>query len=412
MGQANSAANVSLLKRLWGNNVAKPMYEKSRLLELAKKDTNFRGELKHVVVNIAPTAGGSASFPDAVASQDPTADKRFNVRRKKEYQVFTVDNEFIEASKGNTAAIVDGLKHQVDGARQAHAEAMARRGWGAGGGSLGRIDAGVNLATNILTLRSRTDIVGVFNVGTQLEFAPDDGTPANPAGRRGAPDRLTVTAVNRDTGAVTLSGNLNTVNGITVNDYVFRRGDYALAMTGLPGWAPITAPGGGDNFMDLDRTADIQRLSGFRITGGGKPKEETLADAGAEAHINGCKPSHCFISSLDYRDVIKELGSKVTVSDGKGTVGMKNVTVYLATGEVELVPEAFVPRGYFWLGNAGEVVLGSAGECPMQLTEGMGKNGLMLLDNADAWQGRLGCYGNIYISDTGKGPGGWGVGAW
>lgn len=412
MGIATSTAQVSLLKRLWGNNVAKPMYEKSRLLDLAKKDTNFRGELRHVVVNIAPTAGGSASFPDAIASQDPTSNKRFNVRRKKEYQTFTIDNEFIEASKGNAAAIVDGLKHEVDGSRQAFAEAMARRGWSGGGGTLGRLDAGVNLASTLLTLRSRTDIVGVFNVGTQLEFSPDDGTAANPAGRRGAPDRLTVVAVNRDTGAVTVNANLNTVNGITVNDYVSRRGDYANAMTGLPGWVPVTAPTVGDNFNDLDRTADVQRLSGYRITGGGKPKEETLADAGAEAHINGCKPTHCFINSLDYRDVIKELGSKVVISDGKGTVGMKNVTVYLATGEVELVPEAYVPRGNFWLGNAGEVVLGSAGECPMQLTEGMGKNGLKLLENADAWQGRLGCYGNIYISDTGKGPGGWGVGTW
>jgi len=132
-------------------------------------------------------------------------------------------------------------------------------------------------------LRSRPDVVG-FEVGMQLEFATDDGSSATPAGRLGAPDRLTILAINRDTGTLTMSANLNTVTGITVNTYVFRRGDYANSMTGMRGWNPILAPVAGDSFFGLDRsTTDVTRVTGARVNGGGKPV--FLRTSGGSIHV-------------------------------------------------------------------------------------------------------------------------------
>jgi len=411
MAAATVTGQVSLLKRFWGNKVAQPMYDKSRLLDLAKKDTKFLGESKYIAVNIAPTSGGSSNFEDAVASQDPSSTKRFEIRRKREYQVCTIANELIEAGSGQ-GAIVDALKFELDKARQSFGEAMARRAWGDGGGSLGQLDSGVNLASTTLTLRSRTNIVGVFNIGTQLEFATDNGTASNPAGRlptATAPDRLKVVSVDRTNGAVTTNAALNTIGGLTANGYVFRRGDYANAITGLPGWLPIVAPTTGDNFFTVDRTADIIRLSGYRVPSSGSTKEETLQNAGAEASINNAQPKHLFVNPLDYKDLCKELGSKVNIgSDGKASVGFSNVRVFLATGEVEIISEPFVPKGYAWLGDAGDVTLASAGDCPMMLTKGQGTNNLLLLPGNDAFQGRLGTYAQISIDN----PGNWGVITW
>src|SRR5262249_2481726 len=159
-------------------------------------------------------------------------------------------------------------------------EATARRAWGLGGGSIGQLHGSVNLASTTLQVRSRTDIIGLFNKGVQLEFAADNGTGTSPVGRRGSPDRLTVQSGNRDAGTAVTSAALNTVSSITADDYIFRRGDYGAAVTGLPGWCPPTAPTTGDSFFGLDRTVDPVRLSGTRVTGSGGNMEEVIQDAG------------------------------------------------------------------------------------------------------------------------------------
>lgn len=403
MASANTTNQLPLLKRLWGSKVAEPLYKASRFVSMIKKDTSFRAEGKYVNVTIGPTAGGSASFSDALASQDATVEKRFFVTRRKEYQLFSIQGDAIASSKGNANAMVEILKQQADKARYSFARALARKAWANGGGALGQIASTATLASTALLLRTRTDIVG-FEPGVQLEFASDDGSSASPAGRRGAPDRLTASTINRDTGTITTSGLLNTVTGITVNDYVFRRGDYANSMSGLRGWNPITAPSGGDSFFGLDRSqGDVNRLSGVRVVGGGKPKEETLIDATAEAHINGIDAKQCFVNPLDYRDLVKEMGSKreIQVGNKEAGMGFSALEVYGTTGTVQIISEVDVPRGYAWLTDTDQITLGSAGDCPMLLNEdGVGQ--LIRAYDDDAYQGRLGAYLNVLVDNPGN----------
>jgi hypothetical protein len=407
MSLATTATQANLLKRIYGNDVAKPLYDKSKFFEKCTKDTKFVGKLREIVVNVAPTAGGSATFEDAVANQAPTTEKVFEVRRKREYSVFTIENELIQAGKSNVGAIVDAVKMQTDGARQLFFERMTRRLWAGGGGSLGTIDPAVNLATTTLTFDNRSDIIGGVNIGTRLVFAQDTGTATNPAGLRGGGAVvLQVLKVDRQSGAVTLNANLNTVPNIAVNDNIFIPGDYAAAITGMPGWCPFTAPTPGESFFNLDRTFDTTRLAGLRVPFN-TDIITTLHDAGTEAALNGLSPKEFYINPLQFRSLITLLDQKVHIMDGKGVVGYKNITIYLATGPVEVIPEPYVPFGFGWLGDTSEMILASAGDNPMVLTEGMGKSGLMLLPTADAWQGRLGMYGNVHPKDRGKGPGGW-----
>lgn len=407
MASANTTNQLPLLKRLWGSKVAEPFYKASRFASMINSDTNFGSEGRYVNVTIAPTAGGSANFADALASQDATQEKRFFVTHRKEYQVFSLQGDVIARLKGNANGLVEAVKQQADKARYAFARAMARKMWANGGGSLAQISAAQSLATNVLTLRTPTDIVG-FDVGMQLEFASDDGSSATPAGRRGGPDRLTVTAVNRGSASVaptvTLSANLNTVSGITVNDFVFRRGDYSLAMTGMRGWNPITTPTGGDSFFGLDRSAsDPVRLSGARIVGGGKPKEESLIDATAEAQINGIDLKQVFVNPLDYRDAVKEMGSKreIQITAKQAGMGFSALEVYGATGTLQVISEVDVPRGFAWCVDTDQITLRTAGDCPMMLNEdGVGK--LLRAYDDDAYQGRIGAYGNLFQDNPGN----------
>jgi hypothetical protein len=276
---------------------------------------------------------------------------------------------------------------------------------GDGGGSLGQLASTVNTASTTLTLRSRTDIVGVFNKNIQLHFAANNGTGVSPGNTRGPGAKLKVTAVDRDSGSVTVSAALNTVPGITVNDFVFRAGDFANKGTGLRGWVPDTDPTS-DAFHAVDRTEDLAKLSGVRVDGGGQPKEDTLQDAGAECQINGIEPKVCLVNSLDFNDVGKELGGQKIQEGGEGVTGFERIVCHTAAGKITIEPTPFVKRGCFWMGNPSEnFVLGTAGEAPMDLAMGQGT---LLLPTADAKQGRIGHYGNCWTPD----PGQWLAGTW
>lgn len=397
MGSATSSGKVSVLKRLWGDKVSDPVYKASKALALAKKDTKFTNEGRYVVTTVASTAGGSATFADAAAAQEAAREVRFFVTRKKEYQVFSLQGEYLAASEGDPKALVRGFEHEANKARYAFGRAMARRFWGNGGGSIGRINTGHTLTLSTLTLRSRVD-VAAFEKNMQLEFATDDGSATSPAGRLGAPDRLTVSgAIDRDAGTLGLSGQLDTVTSITANCFIFRRGDYAAAMTGMRGWVPESDPSGGDSFFGLDRSVeDISRVSGIRVTSGGS-KVETLFNAGAEAQINGVEPDTLFCNPLDCSALLKELDSRVYIdaTDREGRFGFKAVHFTISSGDIKIVSEVDVPQGYAWLGNMDTIFLRTAGDAPRMLNEdGVGK--MLRMADDDAYQGRIGAYGNIF----------------
>lgn len=402
MGLSTVSAHTPLLKRLYGSKVAETTYKRDKLLELCKKDTNFRGEDKAITVAIAPTAGGSASFAAAVAAQEATVERRFTITRKREYQLYTIDNEAIQASQGNTAAIVEILKRQVGGAKKQFDEAIARRAHSPGGGAIGRLPTSITATGTTVSLRDRTDIVGTWYKNTLVDFKDTDGTGTSPGSvRAGGP--LKVTNIDRDDGTLTFNATLDTISGIAANDYVFRYGDFGNAMTGIQGWEPVADPSS-TAFFGVDRTEDLAKLSGVRVDGLGKPKEETIQDAGVEAQINGFTPKHVFINSLNFKDIGKELGGQRIQEGSTGEIGFSKIVVNVATGPVTIHSSPFVKLGYFWMGDAENLTLGTAGECPMDLTFG----NTMLLPTADARQGRIGAYGNFWVEN----PGEWVVGKW
>ncbi len=382
------------------------MYRASKVLNSCKKDTNFGGEGRYIIIGVAMIAGVGATFADALAQQNASQEVRMFVTHRKEYALFTIQNDLIARTKGNANAVVEALKRQMDTARRHFGRRMSRRLWGNGGGAVGQLLSTVTLSGTTLRLRNRVDIAGL-EAGVQVGFASDDGSSSTPAGLRNSgsvPVYLTISgAVDRDDGTATVSAALNTVPSITANDYVFVRGDYNAAMTGLRGYNPVSDPSGGESFMGLDRTqVDIQRTSGIRVSGAGKTKLETIEDACAEAKINGLESDDLMlaVNPLDYAAIRKELGTSVVINDVKGTngIGFKAIEIYSHSGTIKIVSEVDVPYGYAWLFDPSEIYLRTAGDCPMELTEG-GK--LLTAYDDDAKQGRLGAYGNFFVENPG-----------
>jgi hypothetical protein len=403
MASANTTNQLPLLKRLWGDKVAEPLYKRSKFLASIKKDTDFGGEGRYVNVTIGPTAGGSADFATALANQDATSEKRFFVTHRKEYQVFSIQGDLIARSRGNKNAVLESVKQQADKARYAFFRSMAARAWGNAGGALGVISSGSTVSSTTITLATRADVVR-FEPNMRVTAADDDGSAASPAGVLDNGTQLTITAINRSTGTLTASAAWNTIAGIAAGDYIHRAGDYSLAMTGTRGWAPVSDPSASENFFGLDRTlGDIQRLSGIRVSGSGGSKEETLISAGAEAQMAGAESKLVFCNPLDLADLVKEQGSKVVYQQAQSReagIGFDVIKVHTPVGNVGVTSEPDVPKGYAWMLDTDEITLRTAGDCPMMLNEdGVGK--LMRSATDDSYQGRLGCYGNFFFENPG-----------
>lgn len=389
MAYASTSSNDELLTTLFPSRLAEFGYQQCRFYALAKKDTKFFGDGKKTVVNYAPTAGGSASFADAQANQQPTQEARFSISHKLEYQVFSIQGALIRRAK-DKGAIVDAMELQIRRALYQFWRSIAVGTWGNGGGSRGVISSGSSVSATSITLATTAD-VSRLEIGMYIQLSDDDGTASSPAGLRSSGAQARITSLNMDTGVVGFSAALNTlIPAAATGDYIFRAGDYGIKFTGVPGWQPITAPTSGDSFFGVDRSVAVNHLSGHRVTSSGGTKEETIIDAAARAQFFGIQATHCFANPLDVGGLFKSLAAQVvTQKTDRPDVSFKGVNIITPAGDITLVSETDVPRGYFWMCDPKNYTFRSAGELGRVLDADGSR--MLRLTNDDAYEQRIGC---------------------
>jgi len=403
---ASTVSNSSnLLKVLYPNEVHIPQYESSRFFGMMKKDTEFTGEgTKYVVVSIAPGAGGSASMTAAIANQGATQEVRFSLGRKKLYEVGSIDGEAMAVAKNgggdrSKGAILDIVKHALSRTRYAFGRTFGRAVWGNGGGARGRISTGSTVSSTEITLTNRADAAGFFK-GMVLQTAANDGYSTVTSARAGT---VTVASVSRltssGTATITATAAWNAgIGAVATSDYIFREGDYAAYPSGVPAWSPSSDPGGSDSFLGINRNTagDMNYLSGWRISGSGQPKQQTLIDAAAEARQNAANVKAVFMNPLDVRDAFKEQSTYKTidVKTDEPNIGYKGIALLSAVGELAVMDEADVPRGTAWLEDPSTWTCRSAGDVPM-LLDFDGIKTFLRNPSGDDYQYRFGCYLNF-----------------
>ena len=398
MAVATHATQVALYKRLYPKGVAQSLYKKSIFLSDCKKDTEFGGEGAYVNICTSGTGGGSADFPTALANQNPSTQKRFFVTHKTEYQIASVTGRAIATSLSDKMAVLKVLKTEMDKANYKFGQALSARAHGNGGGSLGQISAGSNVATATITLALLGDI-NKFEAGDWVQTAIDNGTGTAPAGVVFGVNgnQAQILGLDRAAGTLTLSNAWNTY-GAAASYFIFRAGDYANAMTGPGGWNPIPAPVGGDSFFGMDRSiGDLVRQAGDRYAGNtGGSYEDTVLNGTTQTSLLSSRLTRGYVHPYDFTKFVKELGSK-RVYDAKnreGISGFKGITVITGMGDVEIVSDIFAPQGYIRCVDPDDITLATAGECPNPLNWG-GAQSTQVLANADAVQFRIGAYGEF-----------------
>lgn len=354
----------------------------------------------------------SATFTSAQGNQTAPQLSSFFVYRVSNYQLATITNELLEATKDNAGAFIDEAKLNMDTAIRNISNDLASDLFGSANGVRGQI---ASITSGVIQLVSPASVVQ-FEVGMSLvSFSIAGNVYAQSTGN------VTgyVVAVNRSLGTVTVAatqgGSAATpTNWSTAFPNLGVEGDVAfgtialqtgfLKVSGLGAWLPSTAPSAGSNFWGVDRSADVTRLAGIRFDGSAESIEEALIDAASLCAREGGQPEMAWVSFASFAALEKALGAKVQyvqVQHDMAEIAFKGITVNAPYGPVTVIPDRSCPPLTCFLLQMDTWKFRSLGKAPHILTYGLeGLEGLRV-GNADALEIRWGYYGNLICNAPG-----------
>lgn len=403
MGLDLASFDAALKQHYTDDRVQNMVYKDNPLYALMSKMENFGGRNLPIVTIWGNPQGRSANFQRAQARGNATSSKLddFLLTRVKDYSIATIDNETLEASKGDANAFLTAATTEIDGTINTLSRSLAIAQYRSGYGEIGQIKAGS--AVNGLTITlADPDSVTNFEVGQELDTAATLTGASKAYGTSG--NGLIITGVNRSTGVLTFGFNVNdAANGIptiAAGDMLFVRGDHNSAVrtkvAGLEAWVPSigSEPTTGESFFGVDRSVDT-RLYGQRLDGVGKPIEEVLIDGAQLVGREGGKLSHYFMSYAKYGELEKSLGSKVQYIDMQvnAEVSFRGIVINGPRGPIRVIADQNCPANRVFGVQLDMWKCYSLGKAVRVIDT----DGLQMLRQAtsDGVEVRYGFYGNI-----------------
>lgn len=409
---ASTSNQVAALKELYvGDDFMKDLvYKKNPMLALIPKDESpggFAGKYIPVPLVFGGPAGGrSATFSSAQTNQTAPSLASFFVYRVSNYQIATITNELLEATKNDAGAFVDEAKLVMDTAFRIISNDLALDLYKNGSGNRGQYSA---ISTGVITLSSSSDIVN-FEVGMVLVSYALSGSTYTQSTSAALGY---VIAVNRYTGVLTVSATAGGAAGTPTNwstsfPLLGVSGDVAfgaisattsfLKVSGLAAWGPTSAPGGSDSFWGVNRSQDSRMYFTIAQNTSTETIEEALIDGASLCAREGGEPDMCFMNFASYAALEKSLGSKVQYVDVKheeADIAFAGIKIHAPYGPITVIPDRNCPAQLAYLLQMDTLKFRSLGKAPHILTYGLeGLEGLRV-GNADALEIRIGYYGNL-----------------
>lgn len=337
-----------------GQRMQKLVYgsETRVLFNTLKKNKRFCGDFYPIPVYHEDAAGGrSATFSDAQAGVSSVQIAQFQVDVVPNYQNIEITTDaMLRATDPGTFISKQMLR--VDNAINNLSNNIELSLFRSNTGELGRVNATVTGGT--LTLVTAKDAKNFFK-GQRLVFSDTVGGALRDSG-----DYVTVTAVDRVGGTLTVvdsSGaatGLTGISGLTANDYIFAKGDAsdtgsAKKISGLPDWIPASSPTS-TAFFTVDRTADPVRLGGNRNTGSLGDIAKAIRDTATQvADMGDGIVDKVFCSFTTWGLLADQLDQDVLREPGaSGVAGYQYLSVYGPRGVMKVVPATYCPENILW----------------------------------------------------------------
>lgn len=396
MTAANLLSDAPILKTLYPQTeIEREWHEHMPVYAMMDKKTDFEGQNMVLALRYAGTQGRSRVFGNAQANKTPTALARFTITRARDYSLYSIDGETIDACGTNRGAIVDAVTTEVDGAMDTIKLNTARaifRNFGGAIGVVGSLSTNASYGTgtnNQITL-SDTNTVIFFEQGQVLNFGTTDGTTGTVS-----PGAAVITAVDRQNGFIFCAAGFPAfVPSVAAGNFIFTDGDFGNSCSGFDSWIPSTAPTIGNPLFGLDRYVDPVRLAGTRtVNTSGLQPEEAVQTGAQQVFRQGGRPKLWAENDFDFKNLVLSLGTRViyeTLEDD-AEIGFEGVKVVGPYGPMTVIPDPNCQQGTSWGLDLRAWYFRSLQEFPRFLD--LDKLGRMVRETtADAYEGRIGGY--------------------
>jgi hypothetical protein len=373
-------------------------------LSTVPKDDFFGGKSVNQTLIHQIGGGGSASLATTLANTQASLIEEFvGITRKKMYEVALLDNEAIEASESDKdafAKVIDEVDRKMRAASM-RVESRLHRGRG---GWIGRIAAGTDITNAaVITLDDKADAFN-FYPGQKICFSATDGTTGS---LKDSGEALTVAAVSRSLGTVTVSTDLDDITSIADTDYIFTEGDFGACINSFYDWCPLDRTGLGTAFYSVTRSVDPDRLAGLYYDGTGQPFHEILTQVvglmgthvggGGHKFVARCHPD--FVTELILSAQGKfQINPTTLPSTRKVDMGLETMEVTVGSNKVVLAPT--------WASRTDRMIVTMPDTWKLKSMGGFPKflnrtGSLDMMEELDAYQCRVGGYGNFICKAPG-----------
>lgn len=346
-------------------------------LAMIDREEDFYEYKRKLPCHVGNPQGVSTSFATAQTNATSQKPYTFELTKVSLYAAPQIGGEAVEAAQsGNIATFLKDTANIVDRVKETMIGHIGMSGFRSAAGVVGRNSSGT---ASPITLTFPED-THCLEIGMIITASPnaDMSSPRTGTG--------TITAIARDTGIVTFSG---TITSLAATDYIAVSGLTAGA-SGLPGWAPSSAPGA-TTFFGIDRTAH-ERLAGRRVDCTTTGPEECWGKVNAVVQTMAVKPDVFFLNPMDLAGFETAVAGQKVVDGIKGRKYDFGFDYLLAYGR-KLVGDPDCPRGYAFGVPLDHWKMYSAGPAPKVLdADG---NVLLRLATADDYEARVGARYNF-----------------
>lgn len=415
------AAVSGILKELYDDQKVQWLtYKDNPFLAMIHKEEKFPGKYFPVPVIYGLSQGASATFSSAYNNQSSPQVAEFLVTRVSDFSIASIDGQLLAAAQSDPGAFIDGAELMIDAAFQTAVNRLASAMFRNGAGTIGQVASLAHVSgsgpyISTITLVNPDDAVQ-FEVGQALvdvqnvDGSGSTSTLASPQ---------VITAVNRNSGVLTVTSAVDATSDFTANYYLAVQGDLPtttnnnfqpsgstgtnnlLKLAGLAAWIPVGGPPVSDTFFGVNRNLDVQRLAGVSFDGTALSLEEALLQGTGRIALNGGRVDTGICSYATYTALITSLGSKVQyIDESIGEIGFRGVQVNGANTVMSIFPDRNCPDGLIYCLEMDSWCLRSQNPAP-HILKYMDEIEILRVPGVDQAELRVGSYVNMYTNKPG-----------
>lgn len=392
MSGADLTTMAHIFTRKFGGKKPQEIIERDHVrFKRMRKKPGFNGQDYdyHLLTGNPQAISGAFSSAQTAAASATSKGKRPVATRKAKYGIVRLDYQAILASQGNDGAFYDLTVRETNGTLITFGDRHAFDMYGDGTAARGIVSS---VLGNVVTL-TISDNVRNFSEG-QILIADDTATGASP--RSGTAKVASIGGTN----TITLD-NAAGISGLTGGDYLFIDGEQSTAVEGLAVCTPLTEPSSGDSFRGIDRSVNVPRLSGQRISDLNSTIEENLGLGCVKCSQVGLAhvPTEAYLNPINFFQVARRQGAKVMYTNDITTakIGFQYIDIITATGAMRVFSDPDCPTTLGYGENPMYDYVHHLGDFPHVVKDG--DKPMCTINDALGFEGRYVSFGNYIQED-------------